>query len=90
MSVGWLDVVVRIGLVSATALLFAIVSMTYLRMRNRKMLLITTGFGVFFVHALITLPELVSDAYQIILNEDMHLLIHTIALIFILLGIIKD
>jgi len=54
------------------------------------MLLISVGFGIFWVHALITIPEIISDAYHIALDENMHLLIHFVALIFVLLGILKD
>ena len=90
MHIGLFEVAVRVGLVVATTILFAIVSLAYLRLRNSKMLLISVGFGVFFVHALITLPELINDAYAIALNEEFHLLIPLIGLIFILLGILKD
>lgn len=85
-----IDIVVRVGLMAATTLLFGIVLLAYLRLRSRKMLLISVGFGVFFVHALITIPELFSDAYRLVLDENMHLLIHFVALIFILLGTLKD
>jgi hypothetical protein len=54
------------------------------------MLLISTGFGVFFAHALISLPELINDAYAIALNEEMHLLIPLIGLLFILVGILQE
>ena len=90
MHIGILDVVVRVGLTLATAFLFGIVFAAYLRLRNSKMLLISVGFAIFFVHALITIPELANDAYHIALDENMHLLIHLIALTFILLGILKD
>lgn len=90
MHITALDVIVRLGLTLATAFLFAIVFSAYVRLRNRKMLLISVGFGIFFVHALITIPELISDAFQIALNENVHLLFHLIALVFILLGILKD
>lgn len=90
MVFGIFDVVVRIGLVLATTFLFGIVFLAYLRLKNRKMLLISIGFGIFFIHALITIPELISDAYRIALDENMHLLIHMIALIFILFGTLKD
>jgi len=85
-----LQLVVRIGLVVATTFIFGIVLLAYLRLKNRKMLLILIGFGIFFAHALIAIPELFSEAYAITLDENMHLLIHLIALIFILLGILKD
>ena len=80
----------RVGLVLATTLLFGVTFRAYLRMRSRRMLLILIGFGVFFVHGLISLPELVNDAYAIALNEEMHLLIPLVGLVFILLGILQD
>lgn len=84
-----LDVVIRIGLVMATAVLFSIIFAAYLRLRNRKLLLISVGFGVFFVHAIITIPELFfSNGYMI--DENTHLLTHLVGLFFILLGILKD
>lgn len=85
-----LDVVVRLGLVWATSFLFGIVLMAYLRLRSRKMLLISIGFGIFFVHALIYIPGLITEGYHVILTENEHLIIHLVALIFIALGIFKD
>ncbi len=90
MPMGVLDVVLRTGLTLATSFLFGIVFLGYWRTRTRKMLLISVGFAVFFAHALITIPELFSDAYQIAMNENLHLLIHLIALVFILLGTLKE
>ena len=90
MDIGILDVVVRVGLVVATTVLFLLVVSTYWRMKNLKMLLIGVGFGIFWVHALISLPELINEAYHIALDENMHLLIPLVGLIFILLGILKD
>jgi hypothetical protein len=90
MPIGILDVVLRIGFTLATSFLFGIVFLSYWRTRTRKMLFVSIGFAVFFVHALITIPELFSDAYQIAMSENLHLLIHLIALFFILLGILKD
>jgi len=84
------DLAVRIALVVATTVLFGIIFLAYLRARNRKMLLISIGFGIFFVHALITIPELFNEAYKIALGENAHLLFHLIGLIFILAGILKD
>jgi len=89
MSIGLLDVIIRVGLVAATSVLFAIVFAAYLRLKNRKLMFISVGFGIFFVHALITLPELfISNIYMI--DENMHLVIHFVALFFILLGTLKD
>jgi len=90
MSVEILDILVRIGLTLATSFLFALVFLGYWRTRSPKMLLVSTGFAVFFVHALITIPELFSEAYHIAMSENVHLLIHLIALIFIVAGILKD
>jgi hypothetical protein len=90
MPVGTLDIIVRVGLVLATTLLFSIVFLAYLRLKNRKMLLISIGFGIFWVHALLTIPELFSEVYAIDFGENVHLLIHMIALVFILVGILKD
>jgi hypothetical protein len=90
MSLGILDIVVRVALVLPTAFLFITAFSAYLRLRSRKMLLISVGFGIFFAHALISLPEIFSNAYDIFLNENMHLLINLIALTFILLGTLKD
>jgi len=84
------DVVLRVGLVFATSFLFGMVFLAYLRVKSRKMLLISIGFGIFFIHALIYVPELFSEAYKLALDENTHLLIHFIALIFILLGTLKD
>ena len=90
MPVGILDIVLRIGLTLATSFLFGIMFLGYWRTRTRKMLFVTVGFAVFFVHALITVPELFSDAYQIAMSENMHLLLHLIALALIAIGILKD
>jgi hypothetical protein len=90
MHIGILEITVRVGLVLATSFLFGVVFLAYLRLRSRKMLLISTGFGVFFLHAIVTLPELINDAYAIVVNEEYHLFIPLIGLIFIILGILKD
>jgi len=90
MHIELFDAAVRIALTAATTFLFAIVFAAYLRLRSRKLLLVSVGFGIFFVHALITIPELINDAYQIAFDENSHLLIHFVALTFILAGILKD
>jgi len=90
LTIGLLDIIVRVALVTATTLLFGIVFLAYLRLRNRRTLLISIGFAVFWVHALITIPELFSETFHIVLDENSHLFLHFVALIFILLGILKD
>jgi hypothetical protein len=87
MSIEPIDLVIRVGLVIATAFLFAIVFAAYLRLRNRKLAFISVGFGIFFVHGLITIPELFMN---FMITENMHLLIHLVALAFILFGTLKD
>jgi hypothetical protein len=84
------DVVVRVGLVIATAFLFGVVFLAYLRVRNTKMLFVALGFGTFLVNALVHLPELFSEQYSIMLSENVFLLIHLIGLLFISVGILKD
>jgi predicted transporter len=90
MHIGILDIVLRVGLTLATSFLFGIMFLGYWRTRTRKMLFVTAGFAVFLIHALITIPELFSDTYQIAMSENVHLLIHLIALVLIAIGILKD
>jgi hypothetical protein len=52
------------------------------------MLLISIGFGFFLIYALIGVPELLGQPFRI--DENLHLTLHLIALIFILWGILKD
>ncbi len=90
MPIGILDIALRIGLTLATSFLFGIMLLGYWRTRTRKMLFVTAGFAVFFVHALIMIPELFSDTYQIAMSENVHLFIHLIALVLIAIGILRD
>jgi len=90
LHIGLLDIVLRVGLTLATTFLFVIMLLGYWRTRTRKMLFVTAGFAVFLVHALITIPELFSDTYQITMSENVHLLIHLIALVLMAIGILKD
>jgi hypothetical protein len=88
MSLPLFDLSLRISLVIATGILFTIVFAAYLRLKNRKLLFLSTGFGIFFVHALIYIPELFGPTYTI--SENTHLIIHLVALLFILFGTLKD
>jgi hypothetical protein len=90
LHIGLFEIVLRVGLTLATSFLFGIMLLGYWRTRTRKMLFVTMGFAVFFVQALITIPELFSDTYQIAMTENVHLLIHLIALVLIAIGILKD
>ena len=82
------DIVLRIALVIATGILFTVVFAAYLRLKNRKLLLLSTGFGIFFAHAIIYIPELFGPIY--IIDENTHQVIHLVALVFILLSTLKD
>jgi hypothetical protein len=59
-------------------------------MKSTKMMFITAGFGIFWVHALISLPELVNESFDFALNENVHLLFPLVGLMFILVGILKE
>ena len=88
MSLPLFDIVLRVALVIATGILFTVVFAAYLRLKNRKLLFLSTGFGIFFAHALIYIPELFGPSY--VIDENTHLVIHLVALIFILLSTLKD
>lgn len=85
-----LDVVVRMALIFATATLFIIVLSAYLRLRSRKILFITIGFGMFFLNALILMPELFSQDIDMLISQNLHLFIILIGSIFILFGTLRE
>jgi hypothetical protein len=87
MAVELIDVVIRLLLVLATGFLFGIVFLSYLRVRSRKLLLISIGFLIFFIQYIATIPELYLN---FVIDENLHLLLHLVALVFILIGILKD
>ena len=88
MNLPLFDIALRIILVIATGILFTLVFAAYLRLKNRKLLFVSIGFGIFFAHALIYIPELFGPNYLI--DENTHLIIHLVALIFIILSTLKD
>ena len=88
MSLPLFDIILRIALVIATGILFTVVFAAYMRLKNRKLLFLSIGFGIFFVHALIYIPELFGPTY--IIDENTHLVIHLVALSFIILSTLKD
>jgi hypothetical protein len=88
MSLPLVDIVLRIILVIATGILFSVVFAAYLRLKNRRLLFLSAGFGIFFLHALIYIPELFGSFYGI--DENTHLIIHLVALGFILFGTLKE
>jgi len=87
MTVELIDVVIRALLVLATGFLFGIIFVAYLRVKSRKLLLISIGFLIFFVQYVATIPELY---FNFVIDENLHLALHLVALVFILIGILKD
>jgi hypothetical protein len=81
-----LDVILRISLVIATGFLFGIILLAYSRTRNTKLLLIATGFAVFFIHSLLYMPEIMISQF----TENLHIAFNLIALVFIALGILRE
>jgi len=85
-----LFIAVRVAFVVVTSILFAIVLASYVRFRNRRMLLITIGFGLFFLHGIISIPEIINSTYDVAFTDSLHLLADLAGLIFILLGTVQD
>ena len=85
-----IEMVIGIGLIATTTFLFAIVLLAYLRIRTTRMLLISSGFGVFFIAAILHLPKILSEEYSLMLPENVFLLLQLIGLIFIAIGVLKD
>ncbi len=85
-----LFIIARIAFVVTTSILFAVVLPAYLRFRSRRMLLITIGFGLFFLHGLISIPEIIDNVYDIEFTDSVHLLFEIAGLVFILLGTVHD
>ena len=85
-----IEMVIGIGLIATTTFLFAIVLLAYLRIRTARMLFISSGFGVFFIAAILHLPKILSEEYSLMLPENVFLLLQLIGLIFIAIGVLKD
>jgi multisubunit Na+/H+ antiporter MnhB subunit len=85
-----IDMVIRAGLIVATGFVFTIILLEYLRIRNKKMLLMSIGFGIFFLSALVHIPALFVEEFKLMWTENINLMINLIGLIFVALGILKD
>jgi hypothetical protein len=83
------DIISRLVFVIVTTVIFGISLVTYSRLRNKKMRILTVGFGLFFVHGLISIPELINATYNTDFTESLHLLIDAIALLILLLGVLQ-
>ncbi len=88
MSFSVIDLVIRIILVTVAAILFGVIVLTYNRIRNRKLLFISIGFGILLIHSLITIPELLLN--MVVINVNLDITLDTITLVFVLIGILKD
>ncbi len=80
----------RVIFVLVTTVVFAISLLAYNRLRSKKTLLLTLGFALFFVHGLISIPEIFNQTYNIAFTDSLHLLIDAVALLLILLGVLQD
>ena len=85
-----IEMVISVGLIATTSVLFAVVLLTYLRMRNTRMLLITMGFGTFFIGAMLHLPQIFIEQYNLMITENVMLLFQLVGLLFIAIGVLKD
>ena len=89
-EVTWLFIIARLIFIIITIVVFAFSFPAFLRFRNKKTLLLTLGFGLFFVHSLISIPEIFNNTYNLEFTDSIHLLIDSVALLLILLGVLKD
>jgi hypothetical protein len=85
-----IEMVIGVGLIATTSVLFAVVLLTYLRMRNTRMLFITLGFGTFFIGAILHLPQIFIEEYNLMITENVMLLLELVGLLFIAIGVLKD
>jgi hypothetical protein len=85
-----IDAILRIGLTAATGFLFVIILLSYLRIRNTRLLFIATGFGIFFIHALLYMPDIMFQSFTIEFTENLHIALNLVALLLIAVGIIRE
>jgi len=80
----------RTVFIVVTTIIFIIALIAFLRLRTRKALLLTTGFGLFFAHGIIGIIEMLVLSFNLEFTEGWHLLVDAIALVLILAGTLKD
>jgi len=85
-----LDAALRIALVIATAFLFGIILLAYLRVKTTKLLFILAGFAVFLMHSLLFMPQIMFQSLTIQLTDNTHIAFNLIALVLITIGIISE
>ncbi len=82
--------IARTAFVVVTTVTFAIALLAFSRVRKQKTALLAAGFGLFFVHGLLSIPELFSPSYNIDFTDSWHLLLDAFAILLILVGAMKD
>jgi len=85
-----LDVLLRIALIAATGFLFATVLLSYIRVRSTRLLFIAAGFGVFLLHAILYMPELLIPSITLEFTDNVHIALNLVALLLIAIGIIRE
>ena len=85
-----IEMVISVGLVAATSVLFGVVLMAYLRMRNSRLLFVALGFGSFFVGAILYLVEILIPDLGLMITTNVIMIFQLVGLIFIALGVLKD
>ncbi len=86
----WLFIVARVVFIIVATVVFAFSLLGFWRFRNKKTALLTLGFGLFFVHGLVSIPEILIRTYNLQFTDSSHLLIDAIALLLILFGVLQD
>ena len=84
------DVLLRISLVLATGFLTAIILLAFIRVKSTRLLFIASGFAVFFIHALLYMPELMLQKYTLQFTDNLHIAFNLIALLLITIGILRE
>jgi hypothetical protein len=69
-----------------TTVAFGIALLSFSRVQNKKTVFITAGFGLFFAHGIISIPELFYRHYNIEFTDSWHLLLDAIAILLIVIG----
>ncbi len=80
----------RTVFIIVAAIIFVVALLAYIRTRNRKTLWLTVGFGLFFLHGILSILELLVFAFNVDFSEGYHLLLDSIALLFILVGALRN
>jgi hypothetical protein len=83
-------IIARVVFLVITTTTFSFALISYRRHRTEKSLIITTGFLLFFIHGLISIPELFVPAYDVDFTDSVHLLIDAVAILIILIGTLKE